>query len=362
MTASMRGVFRVAVIAAIILAQIAAIPQHKPPYNVEWYLHPKRLVDIGGRRLNIICTGTGSPTVILEAGLVADSTAWRLVQPAISRTTRVCSYDRAGLGFSDPAASPRDAAAIVGDLHALLRRAEIGPPYVLVGWSSGGLYTRLYQYRYPNEVVGLVEVDPDSEFDTLVDDSKIVTAVMHKSRQWYDQQVQDWYKQYDNCARNVSRGTCAFFPGGLAAYHRRLRAAGCPMILPAGCAIAEVQGEHLDRASLWKDEALELEASEKGAAEVRAAERPYGSLPLIVLTDSEDGDIDYSAPLIITVPAQRAMWVAKNEAEEHIAGLSSVGAHFVVAGSPHAIQLYHPSVVISAVDEVVDQARYRRLR
>lgn len=179
----MRGVFRVAVIGALVLAQIAATPQHQSPYNVDWYLHPQRLVDVGGRRLNVICTGAGSPTVILEAGLVADSTAWRLVQPAISRTTRVCSYERAGLGFSDPAPAPRDAAAIVRDLHALLRGAGIAPPYVLVGWSSGGLYTRLYQYRYPEEVVGLVEVDPDSEFD--VDASKIVTSVMHKSRQWY---------------------------------------------------------------------------------------------------------------------------------------------------------------------------------
>ena len=358
MTTSMRGVFRVAVMSAIVLAQIAATPQHKPPYNVDWYLRPQRLVDIGGRRLNIICTGAGSPTVILEAGLVADSAAWRLVQPAISRDTRVCSYDRAGLGFSDPAGAPRDAAAIVRDLHTLLRRAGIAPPYVLVGWSSGGLYTRLYQYRFPHEVAGLVEVDPDSEFDTLVDDSKIATAVMHTSRQWYEQQVQDWYKQFDNCAINVSRGTCTFFPGGLAAYRRRLRVAGCPTISTAACAIAEVRGEHLERASLWKDEALELEASDKGAAEVRAAARPYGNLPLIVLTDSEDGDIDYTAPLIISVPAQRAMWVAKDEAEEHIARLSSAGAHFVVAGSTHAIQLDHPSVVISAVDEVVDQARY----
>jgi pimeloyl-ACP methyl ester carboxylesterase len=356
-----RCLFRAAIICAIVLTQVAAAQPHKTqPYNVNWYLHPQRLVDMGGRRLNIICTGTGSPTVILEAGLIADSAAWRLVQPAISKSTRVCSYDRAGLGFSDPAAAPRDAAAVVRDLHALLRGAGIAPPYVLVGWSSGGLYTRLYQYRYPAEVVGLVEVDPDSEFDTLADDSKIVTAVMHKSGQWYNQQVHNWYRQFDNCAVTVTRGTCAFFLGGLAAYRERLRAAGCPTISPPACAIAEVRGEHLNRASLWKDEALELEASDKSAAEVRAAHRPYGDLPLIVLTDSEDGDVDDSGP--ISVAAQRATWLAKDEAEEHIAGLSSVGAHFVVAGSPHAIQLYRPSVVISAVGEVVDQARYRRQR
>lgn len=275
--------------------------------------------------------------------------------------TRVCSYDRAGLGFSDPAGAPRDAAAIVRDLHALLANAGIAPPYVLVGWSSGGLYTRLYQYRYPRDVVGLVEVDPDSEFESDDYDAAIVTMVMHKPHEWYDKQIQDWYKQYDNCAVNASRGTCAFFPGGLARYHQRLRAAGCPAISPAKCAVAEVQGEHLARASLWKDEALELKASQIGAAEVRAAARPYGNLPLIVLTDSEEGDIDYDHP-IISIPAQRAEWVAKDEAEEQIAKLSAVGAHFVIAGSTHAIQLVHPSVVISAVDEVIDQARYRRQR
>jgi hypothetical protein len=179
---------------------------------------------------------------------------------------------------------------------------------------------------------------------------------MKRPRRWFEQQVYDWYEQYDTCAVSVSRGTCAFFPGGLAAYRRRLRSSGCPKISPAGCAVAEVQGEHLDRASLWKDEALELKASDKSAAEVRAAERPYGNLPLIVLTDSEDGDIDHDGP--ISVAAQRADWVAKNEAEERVAGLSTVGAHFVVADSPHAIQLFYPAAVISAVDEVVDQARY----
>lgn len=356
--------FRAAVVCAVVIAQVAATPAHKtqphlaPPYNINWYVHPQRLVDVGGRRLNIVCTGKGSPTVILEAGLIADSSAWRLVQPAISRTTRVCSYDRAGLGFSDPAGPPRDAAAIVGDLHALLRGAGIASPYVLVGWSSGGLYTRLYQYRYPREVVGLVEVDPDSEFEGDDYDAKIVMTLMHKSQQWYDKQIQDWYKQFDNCTVNVSRGTCDFFPGGLAAFRERQRAAGCPAISPADCAVNQIRGEHLNQGSLWKDEGLEIRASQQGAAEVRAAERPYGDLPLIVLTDSENDDIDSGGP--ISVAAQRAEWVDKNNAEEHIARLSTVGAHFVVTDSPHAIQLYHPSVVISAIDEVIDQARYSR--
>ncbi len=349
--------FRAALISTVIFADIAATPSHKPlPYNVNLYLHPQRLVDIGGRRLNLVCTGKGSPAVILEAGLLADSSAWRLVQPALSRTTKVCSYDRAGLGFSDPAGPPRDAAAIVLDLRAVLRTAGIAPPYVLVGWSSGGLYTRLYQYRFPDEVAGLVEVDPDSEFYTLGDYSKIVVAVMKKPRQWVDRQVLDWHKQYANCAAHAPRGTCSFFPGGLTAYRQRQRAAGCPTISRAECAIKEVRGEHLNRVSFWKDAALELEASDTNAAEVRAAARPYGNLPLIVLTDSQSGDVDDLDP--VWVATERAGWVAKNEAEERVARLSTVGAHFVVENSPHAIQLSYPSAVISAVAEVVDQVRY----
>lgn len=350
---------RVAVISAVTFAQVAATPPHKPPpYNINWYLHPQRLVDIGGRRLNMICTGKGSPAVILEAGLLADSSAWRLVQPAISRRTRVCSYDRAGLGFSDPAGPPRDAAAIVRDLHALLHEAAIAPPYVLVGWSSGGPYTRLYQYRHPKEVVGLVEVDPDTEFDTIADDAKIVASVMHKSAGWYDQKAQEWYGQLADCAKNVTRGTCAFFPG-LAAKEKSLRSAGCPEIDPAECAVAEIRSKHFNQGSLWEDELLEAEAEDADDSEVRAAKRPYGDLPLIVLTDSEDGDIDYP-PDPISVPAQRAEWVAKDKAEERLARLSTAGAHFVIAGSSHAIQLDHPSVVISAIDEVLSQARYNR--
>jgi pimeloyl-ACP methyl ester carboxylesterase len=270
----------------------------------------------------------------------------------------VCAYDRAGLGFSDPAGLPRDASAVVRDLHALLQGAAIAPPYVLVGWSSGGLYTRLYQYRFPHEVAGLVEVDPDSEFETSVDDSKIVVTMMRKSPQWFDRQMHDWYKQCDDCALHVEQGTCAFFPG-LAAYRRALRAAGCPAVSRAACAIAEVHGEHMARPSLWKDEASELELTDKSAAEVRAARRPYGNLPIVVLTDAENRDIDTDHP-IISIPAQRAMWVAKDDAEESIAKLSTVGAHFVVDDSPHAILLYQPSVVISAIDEVIYQVRYNR--
>ncbi len=107
------------------------------------YTHPQRLVDIGGRKLNLYCTGTGLPTVILEAGGGESSLDWRFVQPQLTKTTRTCSYDRAGYGFSGRGPLPRDAAATVGDLHALIAAAGIPKPFVLVGYSNGELYSRL---------------------------------------------------------------------------------------------------------------------------------------------------------------------------------------------------------------------------
>ena len=106
------------------------------------------------------CRGTGSPVVILQAGLGADSSAWRRIQQAVAETTTVCSYDRAGRGRSDPAPAPQDAAGIARDLHDLLAKAGIAGPYVLAGHSSGGPYVRVFQHLYTEDVVGMVLVDP----------------------------------------------------------------------------------------------------------------------------------------------------------------------------------------------------------
>ncbi|MBL8555002.1 MAG: alpha/beta hydrolase [Phenylobacterium sp.] len=116
-----------------------------------------------GRRINLRCVGRGSPTVILESGFSAYSRAWTKVQPALARTTRVCAYDRAGYGFSDPGPLPRDGAAIARDLDRALEAAKEEGPYVLVGHSAGGLYARLFAARRPGEVRGLVLLDPTVE-------------------------------------------------------------------------------------------------------------------------------------------------------------------------------------------------------
>ena len=117
------------------------------------------LVDVGGYRLAIHCIGEGSPTVVLETGLGAPSEYWAPIQQEIAGLTRVCRFDRAGRGKSDPAPTPRTCADMVADLRALLHNASIPAPYVLVGNSLGGMNARLYAYQHPDEVAGLVLVD-----------------------------------------------------------------------------------------------------------------------------------------------------------------------------------------------------------
>jgi pimeloyl-ACP methyl ester carboxylesterase len=123
---------------------------------------PGRLYDVGGHRLHLNCTGTGSPTVVLESGLGGNSAAWTPIAAATSGTTRVCTYDRAGTGWSDDAARPQDSLAVTGDLHRLLSVAGEHGPFVLAGHSTGGVYVMTYAARFPEEVAGLVLLDSAS--------------------------------------------------------------------------------------------------------------------------------------------------------------------------------------------------------
>ncbi|MGH2484392.1 MAG: alpha/beta fold hydrolase, partial [Ktedonobacterales bacterium] len=131
---------------------------------------PGELVNVGGHRMHINLTGKGTgPTVVLDAGLAGFSTDWTLVQREVATFARVCSYDRAGYGWSDPVPGERTSDVIVAELHKLLRHAGAPGPYLLVGHSFGGYSVRVFADRYPDEVAGLVLVDPSHEAfpDTL---------------------------------------------------------------------------------------------------------------------------------------------------------------------------------------------------
>jgi pimeloyl-ACP methyl ester carboxylesterase len=136
---------------------VAEAPAPGPP--------PGILVDVGGHKLHIRCVGpaAGEPTVVLEAGGGASSTAWSLVQDALSPRVRTCAYDRAGSGWSEPGPTPRTMRQEVFELHALLNAASVPGPFVLVGHSMGGLLVRLYTEQYGKDVIGVVLVDPTHE-------------------------------------------------------------------------------------------------------------------------------------------------------------------------------------------------------
>lgn len=127
-----------------------------------------RTVDVGGRSLHIECQGSGSPTVVLEAGLTGDHRTWERVVPALAERVRVCAYDRANVAPSDPAPTPRTAQDVVDDLAALLEASSEKAPFVLVGFSFGGLTSQLYAAAHPDDVAGLVLVEsnhPDENDD-----------------------------------------------------------------------------------------------------------------------------------------------------------------------------------------------------
>jgi pimeloyl-ACP methyl ester carboxylesterase len=131
---------------------------------------PGQLVDVGGYKLHINCTGSGTPAVVLEAGLGEPSSmmaGW--IAPAIAPSSKVCVYDRAGRGWSQPAAAPQDGLATAAALHTLLTRAHVGGPYVLVGHSTGGVYMQIFAATYPGQVAGMVLLDsqPPNAFTSL---------------------------------------------------------------------------------------------------------------------------------------------------------------------------------------------------
>src|SRR5215212_7563316 len=155
------------------------------------YPMPGQLVDVGGHRMHIYCTGSGSPTVILEPGQGGASSDSGWVAPTLARDSTVCVYDRAGRGWSDPADGPQDATRIAADLHTLLERAQVPGPYVLAGHSSGGLYVQTFAANYPDQVAGLVLLDSTApkpgpalptrteSYDVLGRVSAVFSAVAH---------------------------------------------------------------------------------------------------------------------------------------------------------------------------------------
>ncbi len=342
----LRGSFVATLIALCVSASSAAAARFDP----RPYLHAQHLVDIDGRRLNLYCTGTGSPTVILDAPAGATNKIWYRVQPQVARTTRVCSYDRAGMGFSDPGPFPRDAGAAVSDLHTLLHRAGIASPYVLVGHSIAGLYVRLYSDRYSSEVSGMVLVDPAVPYQT-----RRLEAVVPA----YGRRLASAARQDEACGAaaatgDLKPGTKIFLRCGLddAAAMRK----DCANDGPALCKLDELNNAVWQRPAPWQATASETKSLDGASSkQVRDGQRNYGAMPLIVLTAANTMK---DLPLVASNAQKVALWAEWKRLHDEIAALSSVGMNFVIANAGHAIEIDRPTAIISAVDEVVDQTRH----
>lgn len=313
---------------------VLAAPSATPNPAWEVYARPHRLVDVGGRRLNLYCLGHGSPAVILDGGLGDDMTEWRDVHVPLARRTRVCAYDRAGLGFSDPGPLPRTASALAADLKTLLRAGHVRPPYVLVGSSLAGLHIRLFADSHPNEVAGMVLVDPSFEHQV---------AAYEAATPAYTASAEQQVRTIRSCIERLRAGTPA---PGTDAYRDCI---GAPdPDLPPDVAVALVARTN---SATYEMVLSELEAfSGASSDEVDASRRSYGDMPLIVLTAGGVGPLDADGA------TRTRIWTGMHD---RIARLSSRGVNRTIPHATHHIQLSRPEAVIAAVDEVVAAARAR---
>jgi pimeloyl-ACP methyl ester carboxylesterase len=252
---------------------------------------PGELVDVGGHRLHLHCTGSGSPTVVLEPGAGMSSSTMGWIQPAVAHDTRVCVYDRAGRGWSDPTDTTQDATQIATDLHTLLKRANVPGPYVLAGHSFGGLYALTYAAAYPTEVAGMA----------LIDSTAPVSAPTPPTP------AADSYDPTSRISALLS-STARF---GLMRFIVGLSGDTLP---PAS--------EKAERASVATTEHLRSTINEylQGGTSAREASSltTFGDKPLFVLTAGEGSSTG---------------WMPK---QDKLAALSTNSAHHVVKGADHA--------------------------
>jgi len=279
---------------------------------------PGQLVAVGGYKMHIDCMGQGTPTVILDAGLGDSCFSWHKVQPQIAQFVRVCSYDRAGLGYSDSSPRPRTSKDIAEELHVLLHHAGITGPLVLVGHSMAGCDVRLYASLYRSEVVGMVLVDASHP-----EQQKRLPPALNDLDA-------SWVREQEFFEFTMPFGVPRFM--GFCESDAEARAAGCNF--------------HNAREAV-----AELKAFSQSAAQTSAT-GSLGDMPLAVLSEDPDKP-QPDLPEDLVKPAHDA-W---QQMQEELAHLSTRGTHVIAKNSGHYIQLDRPDVVIEAVRKIVNQFR-----
>lgn len=290
-----------------------------------------QMVDIGGYRLNINCTGVGTPTVILDSGLGEPALSWIGVQSGVERFTRVCSYDRAGYGHSDPGPQPRSSLQVARELRALLEKSQTPGPYVLVGHSFGGYNVRVYTKLYREEVAGVVLVDSSHE-----DQGRFEPA----------------------SARDKARGLQRLTP-----FLPLLRFFGF-LRLRNKLQPTTITGSKLSQATMQEVSALAVRPNflptvlqeyatlgTESATQVRSAGN-LGDLPLMVLTAGQATD-----PGNRDLDGFRKAWL--EELQPSLARLSRRGHQVVVQDSDHMIPYKNPEAIVRAIQSVWAEAGHR---
>jgi pimeloyl-ACP methyl ester carboxylesterase len=283
---------------------------------------------VNGRKTHLYCVGSGSPTVVLESGLGEDWVVWQKVQPELAKTTRVCSYDRAGLGWSDPQAGPRDAVNIATQLRALLNEAHIEGPLVLIGHSAGGLYIRAFTALYPADVVALVFADSTSP-EVF---KSISWAVETKSQQQarHQKAKMEWVKDITGW-RRLTGGCRVSVLAGLADYAGFYQAEACR---PAF-------------ALSWLGEQDDFALSAEEVAKLPCC----SDLPILIISQDPDrSKAGMDAQTIAVTP----IWAT---IQEQLKGLSPRSRRIIARSSGHHVMIYRPDVIISEVRELL--ADYR---
>jgi len=304
------------VVALLVLAVIGAIYQAIATELAERaYPPPGEMVDIGDHSLHINCIGHGSPTVILEAANFGMSAWWVRVQKQLAQTTRVCAYDRAGLGWSsERGPEPRDARQISSELHTLLKGADIEGPYVLVGHSYGGLYVRMYADRYPEETAGVVLVDSShpEQFTRSP-----------KERAQYEQTVR---------------------LGAVISFLTRLGVIRLTNYYPA----------HPD---LPSHQRAQIEAFNASTHHVATTLEEYRATPQTTAQVRRAGSLGDTPLAVITAGEQSSVWL---EMQDELAALSPNSIHRVVEGATHESLLYNKGdsqVTSAAIHKIVEAVR-----
>lgn len=308
--------------------------------DFEQFPPPGQRVDVGGYSLHIYCTGTDSPAVIVDAGNGDFSLGWSGIQPEVAKSTRICTYDRAGYGWSDPSPKPRTATVMAQELHMLLANADIEPPYVLVGHSLGGYDVRMFADLYPDEVAGMVLVDAGHE-DQLERFPPEYGRLNEQQESYLS--VMQFMSRF-GILRMIgnSSGGADFAP---------------PQVLKMPADSRSVYLTMMSHPSYFDATLAEFRSLQETTDQVRSTRR-LGDLPLIVLTAESTIDpavlesIGMSADFDIGQIQQ--IWL---ELQAELAALSTNSEHIVVRDSTHAIQLDQPGIVIESIRGMVEKVK-----